>query len=151
MKDSNTVKNAEVEIRALGLPIPSQPQFVKEEMDWPQNVADLSMEELAEHMTWWSGWGAYCRYHVARAETNAAAFDKQLRLETQIRIHKSEGDYKNVTELKAAVGQQREIQEMEAKQLEAAAMQKMLKALLEGYETKYTTISREITRRTHEA
>ena len=150
MEDSNTVKNAEAEIRALGLPIPD-PLDKDKEILWPENVADLSPLELAEHLTWWSGWSAFIRYPLARAETNEAAFEKQLGIERSFRLHKSEGDYKSVTELKASVDNQKDIQLMQAKVLEASATKKLLRALLEGYETKYNTISREITRRNNEA
>jgi len=147
MDDSVTLKKAQEEIERLGLPIPERPEGGAEKLEWPENVADLTPDQLAEHMTWWSGWGGYARYHYARAETNHAAYSKELKIETQIRVHKSEGDYKNVTELKAAVAQMPDIQRIEAKVLEAEAVRKMVRALLEGYVEKKETVSREITRR----
>lgn len=146
--DSLTLKKAEKKIMELSLPLPRQP--IDRDIDWPSNVADLTSMDLAAHLTWWSGWASYIRYHLAQAETNAAAFTEEMAVITQECIFKSDKDYKTVTELKAAVGQLPTIQRCKAKVLEATAIKRMLKAMLEGYEAKYSTISREISRRDSE-
>jgi hypothetical protein len=146
--DSNTLIKAEQTIHELGLPIPKKPyNAAKPDLAWPENVADLSTVELAEHLTWWSAWSGYARYHLARAETNHEAFSTKYRIETQVKIMKSKGDHKTVTELKASVAQLPEMQRLEAQMLKAEAEKKLLKALLENYEGKYKTVSREVTRR----
>lgn len=145
--DSNTLIRAESSVKELGLPIPKKPYNVLHDLDWPENVADLSTVDLAEHLTWWSAWSGYTRYHLARAETNHEAFSTKYRIETQVKIMKSKGDHKTVTELKASVAQLPEMQKLEAQMLKAEAERKLLKALLENYEGKYKTVSREVTRR----
>lgn len=146
--NSQTLITAESRVRELGLPIPKRPyDSSADDLVWPSNIADLSTTELAQHLTWWSAWSGYARYHLARAETNHEAFTAQHKIQTQIAIAKSKGDHKNVTELKASVAQLPDMQKLEAKVLKAEAEKKLLKALLENYEGKYKTISREVTRR----
>lgn len=150
MTDSRTVLAADDAIKEMGFPIPVKPLGMPQDLIWPKNVADLSSNDLARHMTWWSGWSASARYALARAETNEEAYSEARRLKVQQGIFKSEGDYASVTELKAAVEQGKDVQELDAKLLKARAMKKMLKALLTGYEEKYAVVSREISRRTRE-
>jgi hypothetical protein len=144
-EDSQTLQKARAYVEELGLPIPSRP--IAGILEWPENVADLESTELAYHLTSWSGWASYARYQLAIAETNYAAFSTELAVTEQVRLFKSKGDYKTVTEHKASVGQSKDIQEIKAKVLVTEAEKKMIKALLEGYENKYSTISREISRR----
>lgn len=149
-RDSNTLKSAEYQVRDLGLPIPSKPYLGAEDLEWPKNVADLETTELAHHLTWWTAWSGYTRYHLARAETNHEAFSTEYRINHQMHIVKSTGDFKTVTELKASVSQFPGMQKLEAQMLRAEAETKLLKALLENYESKYKTVSREVSRRSSE-
>lgn len=150
MENSKTLKTAEAEVARCEFPLPDKPVGKSTDITWPANVADLSPAQLAKHMTWWSGWSSNIRYALAKAETNETAFGEQRRLAVQIGIHKTEGDYKTVTEIKAAVEISKPIQKLDAKILEAKALKKLLKALLAGYEEKYATVSREISRRQKE-
>lgn len=146
--DSNTLKDAEDQVKSLGMPIPKRPyESDAEDLDWPKNIADLSTTELAHHLTWWQAWSGYARYALARAETNHEAFSSQHRIQMQLVLMKSEGDYKNVTTQKAAAGSLPEMQKLEKQMLTAESEKKLLKALLENYEGKYKTVSREVTRR----
>jgi len=146
MQDSEIVKAAEARISDLGLPLPSR-MVSTEDVVWPENVADLTSEELARHLTWWSGWQSYAQYHLARAETNHASLSKHLAIEVQKILHNSGKDYKTVTEAKAAVARLPSIEKIEHRVTEADANKRLLSALVEGYEVKYATISREISRR----
>lgn len=146
MRDSATVLSAEERVGKLRLPVPKALDD-KIEAVWPNNVADLSSEELAHHMAWWSGWQAYASYHLARAETNYAAYSKHLSIEVQKLLHSSGRDYKTVTEAKAAIARLPEIELLEKNVVDADAFRKLITALCSGYEVKYQTISREISRR----
>ncbi len=143
--DSRTLTKATNRVVELGVPLPKDPD--PEEVSWPRNVGDLTSDDLAHHLSWWSGWASYIRYHLARAETNAAAFSEEYSVMKQELIVKSDGDYRTVTEMKASIEQLPVMTDCKAKVLEANAMKRMLSALLEGYEQKYNTISREISRR----
>lgn len=144
---SRSLKKAEAKIDALGLPLPEKPESGEDDPKWPRNIADLSPDELAYHLTWWSGWSSYARHHLARAQTDFAAFKRDLKLETDTRVFKSVGDYKTVTECKASIAQRPDMIRMAIREQEAEAMVTMMKSLLEGYEDKYATTSREISRR----
>jgi hypothetical protein len=133
------------QVEDLGLPLPGKPE--EGDLAWPSNVADLSSYDLAHHMSWWSGWASYIRYHLAQAETNETAYQEQYKLIEQDAISKSTGDWKTVTELKAKVANDPRLIECKKSILQAKALRKMLAALLDGYEKKYATISREISRR----
>lgn len=147
-KDSRTLQKAELQLVQLGLPIPNQPR--EKVLVWPENVADLDGPELANHLSWCAAWSSYARYQLARSETNYAAFQTELSVKESIAIVNSKGDHSSVTETKASVYQLPEIQRLKAKLLESEALKKMIKSLLDGYEMKYATISREISRRSHE-
>jgi len=147
-ENSRSLEKAEAKIDSLGLPRPEKPRDRGDDNpEWPDNVADLSPDQLAEHMTWWSGWSAYARYHLGRAETNLAAFARQLKHETSMRLYKSRGDYATVTEAKASIEQMPDMAKLAKREQEAEALVTTLKSLLKGYEDKYSTSSREISRR----
>jgi len=147
MEDSQTVIKARKKIEKLGLPVPDKPAGGSADLEWPANVGDLSVDELAEHMSWWTGWASYARQHLAEADTNAAAYKEQYSTSMSEAVFKSEGDYGTVTEMKAAIAQRPDLQKIQARVLEASGIRDMVKALLAGYEEKRATISREITRR----
>jgi hypothetical protein len=146
--ESETLKKARAYVDSLGFPIPQSPY--DSGIAWPENVADLESQELAAHLTHWSAWAGYARYQLAVAETNHTAFSTEFGVNEQVCLYKSKGDYKTVTELKASVHQLPKMQELRAKVLKAEAEKKIIKALLDGYEMKYSTISREISRRTQD-
>jgi hypothetical protein len=143
--ESNTLKKSLAYVDSLGFPLPESP--AKTGVYWPENIADLDSQELALHLTHWSAWAGYARFQLAIAETNFAAFTSEFNVSEQVFVYRSKGDYKTVTEMKAAFAQKPEILQLEAKVLKAEAEKKIIKALLEGYEMKYSTISREISRR----
>lgn len=144
---SRSLAKAEAKINDLGLPRPEKPKDRKDSPEWPDNVADLSPDQLAEHMTWWSGWSSYARYHLGRAETNLSAFTRELDLEQKTRLYKSKGDYGTVTEAKASIAQMPDMIKLAQREQEAEALVTSVKALLKGYEEKYAVISREVSRR----
>jgi len=145
MSDSGTLDRAQSRVASFGFPLPDAPK--NKDLDWPSNVADLGSQELAEHMTWCTGWANFARYELAKAETNLAAFTAEYKFLMNDRLSKSSGDRKSVTEKKAEIGRMPDLQKIEQRVLQADAETKLLKALLESYEKKYQTISREITRR----
>jgi hypothetical protein len=147
MEDSGTMKRAEAEVKRLGLEMPKKFANSPEDLEWPSNVADLTPNELARHLAWWTGWASYIGPEVARAETNATAYQAKYAVNLGMEMHKRQGDFSKVAELKAAVSQLKHLQEIEMQALEAEAIRKVLKSLLVGYEKKYSTVSREITRR----
>ena len=142
---SNSLEKAEKAVKKLGLPIPEKPEGV--EVKWPNNAADLSLEELAEHMAWWKGWAAHCSWHLGRAEVNREAFEAEYEVEYQSRIFKSTGDYDKVTELKASVKQTPDMIRKKQRIIETNAVVKLLRVLYQGYDDKYAVISRELSRR----
>jgi hypothetical protein len=153
-RPSKSLVEAEAEIRDLGLPLPDKPMISNERQDngeieitWPADIGLLSPQELGEHLTWWSGWASYARYYLARAEVNVETSKEAYDLERSIRIFKSSGDYEKVTEVKAAIAQMPDMVNMKGRLLEAKAQQKLLRSLVEGYDAKYATISRELSRR----
>lgn len=144
---SSSIDKAEATINRLGLPRPEKPFDDDSVLEWPNNVAELTPEELAEHLTWWGGWKAYARYHVARAEGNFKALTKKMALLGKMLLFKSKGDYKTITDARAAVAQMPPMVKLAGQEQEAEALVLVLTSLLEGYEDKYNTISREISRR----
>jgi hypothetical protein len=144
-EDSQTVVKAMKQVEKLGLPFPGKPD--EKDVAWPSNVAEISSQDLAKHLSWWSGWASYIRYHLAQAETNETAYLEMYKHQEQHEIANSKGDFKTVTELKANVANNPTLVRIKQDMLQAKALRKMLGALLEGYEKKYATISREISRR----
>lgn len=145
------MQKVEARIQRMGLP---EPEAIKVDDDspvWPDNVADLGPEELAHHMTYWTGLAAYARNHLARCETDVSAWSEQYKHDRSVFLFKSgvgKGrDYSTVTEAKAVFDQNPKTVELKLQLLEAEATVKMLKGRIDGYERKNATISREQTRR----
>lgn len=145
-EDSASVQAADAVIAKLGLPLPRKPEKCGEP-EWPQNVSDLTPEELTQHLTWWKGWTAHTRWHLARIEGNFIAAEEMYRKLTSELTYKSEGDYGTVTALKASVANAPEVLKARKKVLEAKVTVGLVRALLDGYEDKFIAISRELTRR----
>jgi len=143
--DSHSLINALDVISSLGLPLPSKP--IDYHLDWPKNVADLDMDKLSEHMTYWTGLASYARHFLSKAEVNLSAYKVKLDVEMVNGIYKSNGDYKTMTETKAAIAQSRDIVDLKLRIERQKALVVTLGALLKGYEEKFATISREISRR----
>lgn len=142
---SESLEKADSLVARIGLPVPKKPPG--DEIVWPSNAADLSLDEVSEHLTWWKGWAAYCSWHLGRAESNREALEEEYNTEYDSRIFKSAGDYDKVTELKASVKQSPDMIRKKKRIVEAKAAVKLLKSLYEGYEGKYAVISRELSRR----
>jgi len=154
MKPSKSLEEAQDFISGLGLPLPQKPETSDKrqqngelELAWPSNVADLSPQELGEHLAWWSGWASFARVHLSKAEANVKSFKLELKTEYSIRLFKSRGDYEKVTELKASIISMPDIIRLEQKLMKAKARKLLLEALVAGYDSKYNTISREVTRK----
>lgn len=147
LKDSHSLEVAEEALAKLGLPMHAKPAETTDEVEWPENVAELSMDDLAHHMTWWSGWASFARYQLARSETNLAAFEAEYGWARNEFMFKSQGDYSKVTELKAAADARPDMKEKAARITQNKALVTVLRATLAGYESKYATCSRELTRR----
>jgi len=147
MDDMETTKKAEAEIDRLGLPRPERPAENVGNLEWPSNVGDLESDQLAEHMTWWTGWAVYARYHLARSETNVEALKAEHKIRVDDYLAKQGSTYKTLAEAKAAVGNKPDMTKLQVKIQAADAIKRQVRSLLEGYEAKYAVVSREISRR----
>ena len=137
----------EERIKMLELPLPERPIKDEESPVWPRSVSDLSPMQLAEHLTWWSGWASYARYYLGCAETDLAHFELTYETDFDLKIYELKKNYKTVTEAKAAVRSLDGLKSAKRKIIEAKALVVSLRSLLSGYEEKYATVSREISRR----
>jgi hypothetical protein len=145
---SKSLRLAEERINTLGLPLPEQPELWDDaNVGWPRNVAELTPHQLAEHLTWWSGWCSYVEFQLSSAETDCENFEANYKHEMNVSLYKSKGDYKTLTEAKASIIQRPDMLKMKQKVQYARALAVQLKSLLSGYELKHSTISREISRR----
>lgn len=145
---SESLKKADALVSKLGLPTPAQPDRRDGVVvEWPDNIGDLTPDDLGEQMTWWTGWSSYARYHLARVETDLSANEEAERLNMAKHMFRSSGDYDTVTASKAAYIQRPDAMAAAGLIQELSAQKMLISALLEGYEKKYETISREISRR----
>lgn len=144
-ENSEAVSRATNQVLELGLPLPGKPG--EEELEWPENVATLSSHDLAHHISYWTAWASYSRWHLARVETDETAFEETYKRCQDKLIANSKNDRRTVTELKASVSGDPDLVKFKKQLLRASALKKMLASLLDGYEKKYATISREISRR----
>jgi len=154
IETSRTLQKVEARIELMGLPEPELITVDDDSPVWPDNIADLTPDELAHHMTYWTGLGAYGRNHLARCETDASAWLEQYKHDRSVFVFKSgvgpKGDYSTVTEAKAVFDQLPKTINIKILLLEAEAAVKILKGRIDGYEKKNAAISREQTRREKE-
>ena len=132
-------------VRDGGFPMPRKPPG--EELQWPSNVADLSPDELAQQLTYWSAWAGYTRVVVAKAEINEVAYKRTVETVRSRRMLELDGEYKTVTALKVAVENDEVLVIAGDNQDASKSMRKMLKAFLDTYEDRCKVLSREISRR----
>lgn len=145
---SKSLEKAEDLVARLGLPLPAKPERNDGVIiQWPDNIGDLSPDDLAEQMTWWTGWSTYLRYALAKVESDLSANESAENVNEKKHLFRSSGDYGTVTAAKAAYSQRPDAEKAAMHIQELSAQKKLLKALLEGYDKNYDTISREISRR----
>lgn len=122
---------------------PSKP--VHDAPEWPPNLADLSDEDLGEHMSYWAAMVAYASYHTAIQDADCKALElKRDRLynETFVAVFED-----NVTMAKAQADSDSSVVKASEEHLKADTRHRVLKAVLAGQEQRYAAVSREISRR----
>ncbi len=145
MEDHPAVSDAKMKIITEGFPRPSKP--ADDNLGWPKSVGDLTNEQLALHLTVWSGWAGYTRVLLAVASANQVAYESQKGIFRSQEMVKHAADYKTVTALRAAVDSSETIQRYDENFMQARVEKKILSSLLETYVERESVISREITRR----
>lgn len=142
--ESKSLRAALARVEMLELPKPGPP--VRENPpDWPMSLADLTGEELSEHMTYWAAQIAYCQFELARSDVERTAFEEQRSLAyTQAYLR---GQNDKVTDRRENAHADKDVVEARQRFAIHDATFRMLQALLKGFEAKYAACSRELTRR----
>lgn len=129
----------------LGLPLPQAPE---RQLEFPSDLGDVSTEELADHLGYWSSMAAYCRYKLAIMDSTASRAEVEANQEFDSRY--SIATDKTVTDKKHNTGALRSVQSRQTKAVKFRGDATILAALLDGYEKKYHAVSRELSRRVSE-
>ncbi len=146
--NTDSLEYGDERVKDLGLPIPSkQTPYEGEIVEWPSSLSELTLEDLSVQMTWWTGWSAYGRYSLSRAETNLASCEEAFTLNMGAYLVATSGDYPTVTAAKAAYAQKPDSISLKRQIMKLQAEKKIVGALLQGYDEKKKTVSRELTRR----
>jgi len=156
MKDlgSNHVEFARKVATALSLPYPEKPEREKgvSEEVWLNKFklpvaafSRLTGEQLAEFLARYSQLAAYVVVKVSEAETRTEEY--KWAMDDYLTEHLPEVKGNTLTEKKALIKGRKTYIDFELKWAYSKAVEKNIRALLTGYEKKYTAISREISRR----
>ena len=133
----------------LGLPLPSDPTPEARELTLPQNLGSLADEEISQHLAMWTNLIASASYREAIASSNAVATAEEVK----VRVRKyllawpAEDKKTTVTEREAKAHMEPEIRRLVIQKIHLETVERLLKAVLKGYEAKYAAISRELSRR----
>lgn len=144
--ESNAAKAAVARAQSLELPRSDRPE--SDDPEWPGSLADLSEDELGEQLTYWTAMTAYAGEHLAMADIERTAFERQRGAAWTKAFLRSTGD--TVTERKALADNDPDVLNATQRHSIHDAQYKLLKALHEGYDKKYRAASRELTRRQNE-
>ncbi len=128
--------------RRLQLPIPPVPE---EKLPFPENVADLSNEELPHHLAYWTALGAYAGYQAALVDSAHGNAEAEYEMEYDLRY--ATRDDKHVTDKRHISGASKAVRKLRREMILLERDLNILRALLEGYEKKYAAVSRELSRR----
>ena len=142
--ESRAARAAIARVSALELPLPKKP-IEEGSCEWPHNLSDLTDDQLANQLTYWAGIASYAAFHVAREDVERKSFER-ARSHAWTRALLS-SDAGSVTEKKAYADTHPVVVEAEKSVAIHDSMYKMLKAVFEGYQSKYAAASRELSRR----
>lgn len=133
----------------LGLPLPSPPTPESRELTLPQNLGDLSDGEISQHLAMWTNLIASASYREAIASSNAVATAEEVKVRVRKYLLAWPADDKKttVTEREAKAHMEPEIRKLGVQKIHLETVERLLKAVLKGYEAKYAAISRELSRR----
>lgn len=143
--ESKAAKVALSKVRALDLPLPGK---AVDDIDWPENLADLTGEELGEQLTYWTAQVAYVGFQVALMDVERKAYEVTAGIARTRAYLASPSD--KVTDKREAANTSREVVEANERHVVFDAQYRMLAALHKGYEAKYAAASRELSRREQE-
>jgi hypothetical protein len=144
LANSGIVRDSVAELLAA-IPFPPPDKPPGDAPEWPHNLADVSDEDLGEHMSYWASMVAYASYHVAIQDSDRKVLDWQR---TKLYNEALVGVYEdNVTVARAQAEGERSVVLATEEQLRVDTRYRVMQAVLEGLSMKYQAISREITRR----
>ncbi len=136
-----------VEKMRKGLRLPA-PKETKDDLDYPANLASLSEDQLARHLTHWSALAGYASYKLAILA--GAATIAQMEFEQEFDVRYATSTDHHVTDKRHNVGASKAVRLKKRKACQLQADVKVLEALRSSYELKYQAVSRELTRRKSE-
>lgn len=123
------------------------------QVNMPNDITDLSSEQLAEKFTELTAWADYIASQLAMAQIEERTAQKKLDFaENSMLVRRMNNSVKGerVTYVKAEISIDPQIQELSQTLDEKYAYRKMVEMLLNNHERDLALVSREITRRTND-
>jgi len=149
MSDSLIYTEVEERARELAkgkkLPFPNKPTT---DLAFPSDLSDIRGDALSEHLAYWTGLAAYCRFQLAVFSSSARR--AQLEADQEFDARYASDSHKHVTDKRHLTGANRAVRSKQRQAMQIKNDAEIIGALLDGYEKKYNAISREISRREKE-
>jgi hypothetical protein len=124
-----------------------------EQVRLPQDITDVSSEEIGKLFTELTAWTDYIasQFAMAQLEERAALKEKDL-LENMMLVKRMGASARGerVTTVKAEIAIHQDVQDLDKEYEEKYAYRKLVEMLLNNHERDLSLVSREITRRSNE-
>jgi hypothetical protein len=137
------------ELESWGL-LPKKPKTTAAEL--PDDITDISSDELGELFTKLTAWTDYLASQVAEAILEERAAQKKKEFTETMALVKRMGSQakgERVTAIKAEISVTPEVIELDNKYEEKYAYRKLVEMMLNNHERDLALVSREITRRSN--
>lgn len=146
---SESLKKSMSFVLKRSLPVPKyvSPERL-EELEFPEDLTQLSLSQLGQVMTTWTAVLAFMQYEVAKADIEQTAKKNQMDFEKK-KFYLELVQNRDLTEeeRKAKLVAEDRMARLQAKFEYARARFTLLKALMGSYQKYYTALSRELSRR----
>lgn len=135
---------------ALGLTVASKPNV--EQVELPDDISELSSEQLAEKFTALTAWTNYIESQFAIAAIAEHNAERALREHKEIALTRRGAPERGerITAIKSKIDAQSDTRELAAEQDNAYAFRKMVEMVKTNHERSLALVSREITRRSND-
>lgn len=141
-------ERAKERLKREGISLPPEPDVDQSEV--PEELADLSDEDLMEELREKTEWVNYLSVKMAEAELveeTAETIRDRLKSRVMLELEEEQPKGTSVTELKARAALSDDVLEADDEYRAARAYRKLLVPIYESAERRASNISREITRR----
>jgi len=132
----------------FGLQFPERPVNWEEGLQFPENLADLTMKDLGLHLSYWTAMADYADVITALADAQKTSFEAAGKDRLMLLMRSSQEA--KVTDKRTEGEADPDVRKYRLLENQYRAEFKVFDSIRRGYERKYMAVSRELERRKQE-